>query len=504
MKYVVGIDQSTQGTKAVLFDETGKLLCRADKKHRQLVSEAGWVSHDLEEIYQNTLVVFRELAEKAWIDRNDIVTVGISNQRETTAMWTRDGKPAADAVVWQCSRAEQIVKRLYDSRDFIREKTGLPLSPYFSAAKMRWLLEHTHGPNPHAGVRRDDASGDVILQNDVSRRDYCLGTMDSWLIYRLTQGAHFATDVSNASRTQLFNIHTLSWDEELCGLFGIPLFMLPEIRDSNADFGSTDFEGYLPHKIPIHAALGDSHAALFGQGCHAVGMGKVTYGTGTSIMINTGDRCVKSGAGLASSLAWGMDGRVAYVLEGNINYTGAVISWLKDDLELISSPEEMEQLLLRANREDGTVLIPAFTGLGAPHWREEARAMFCGMCRTTGKAELVKAAVESIAFQVKDVLNAMEADLGQPIEELRADGGPTKNSWLMQFESDITGVELLVSEQEELSAIGAAYMAGIAAGVYERENAFSNVRHRRICAQMDDNTREKVCGRWTQAVKMLL
>lgn len=495
MKYVVGIDQSTQGTKAVLFDETGKLLCRADKKHRQLVNEAGWVSHDLEEIYRNTVAVFRELTQKAQIDRNDIVTVGISNQRETTAMWTRDGKPAADAVVWQCSRAKQIVKRLYDSRDLVREKTGLPLSAYFPAAKMRWLLEN-------ASAFESGAAGGK--KGGVCRSDYCFGTMDSWLIYRLTEGEHFATDVSNASRTQLFNIHTLSWDEELCRLFGLPLFMLPEIRDSNADFGSTDFEGYLAHKIPIHAALGDSHAALFGQGCHEAGMGKVTYGTGTSIMMNTGNRCVKSDAGLASSLAWGLDGRVTYVLEGNINYTGAVISWLQDDLKLISSPAEIEELLLRANREDETVLVPAFTGLGAPHWKEEARAMFYGMRRTTGKAELVKAAVESIAFQVKDVLNAMEADLGQPVTKLRADGGPTKNSWLMQFESDITGAELLVSEQEELSAIGAAYMAGIAAGVYEKEAVFSNVCYRRMQAQMDMKTRERVCNRWTQAIKKLL
>lgn len=515
MKYVVGIDQSTQGTKAVLFDETGRLLCRTDKKHRQLVDERGWVSHDPEEIYQNTLTVFRELVIKSKIDKDDIVTVGISNQRETTAMWTRDGRPVTNAVVWQCSRAEQIVKRLYDSRDLVREKTGLPLSAYFPAAKMRWLLEHTAvsaaggAADGSSCICRDDVSRGCICVGDVSRdgvcqSDCCLGTIDSWLIYRLTGGAYFATDVSNASRTQLFNIHTLSWDEELCRIFGIPLSMLPEIRDSNADFGSTDFDGYLVHKIPIHAVLGDSHAALFGQGCHAAGMVKATYGTGASIMMNTGDRCVKSETGLATSLAWGMDGRVSYVLEGNINYAGAVISWMQDDLKLISSPAEIASLLEWANKDDETVLIPAFTGLGAPYWRAEAQAMFYGMRRTTGKAELVKAAVESIAFQVRDVVKAMETDLGSLVAQLRADGGPTRNSYLMQFESDIAGTAILVSEQEKLSAIGAAYMAGIAAGIFKREVVFSNVHYREIQTEMDAESRKKVCDRWAQAVKKLL
>lgn len=484
MKYIVGIDQSTQGTKAVLFDETGKLLRRADKKHRQLVSKQGWVSHDLNEIYENTIAVFKELIEQTEVDKNEIVSVGISNQRETTAMWNKDGVPVALAIVWQCSRAEQIVKRLSDNKDLVYEKTGIPLSPYFSAAKMRWLLENA----------KDGTAGNEI----------CLGTIDSWLIYKLTSGKRFATDVSNASRTQLFNLHTLSWDEELCKLFGIPLSMLGEICDSNADFGSTDFDGYLEHKIPIHAVMGDSHAALFGQGCHSMGMGKATYGTGSSIMMNTGSRCIKSTAGLITSLAWGMDGKVDYVLEGNINYAGAVITWMQEELGLIYSPDEIEPLLQSANKADQTVLIPAFSGLGAPYWNDEARAMFYGMGRTTGKAELVKAAVESIAFQVSDVITAMEKDLAQPVTQLRVDGGPTKNRYLMQFESDMTGSKILVSKQEELSAIGAAYMAGIAAGVYEKTEVFSNLCYSSYEPKMAEQTKKRKKKQWEEAAALLI
>lgn len=480
MKYVVGIDQSTQGTKAVLFDETGKLFCRVDKKHRQLINEQGFVSHDLDEIYQNTIAVFQNLIETAGIKKEEVASVGISNQRETTAMWNRDGTPVALAIVWQCSRAEQIVKRFYDSKDIVYEKTGIPLSPYFPAAKMRWLLENTK-----------------------CGKDACLGTIDSWLIYKLTKGEKFATDVSNASRTQLFNIHSLTWDEELCKMFGVPISMLAEICDSNAKFGETDFEGYLDRKIPIHAVMGDSHAALFGQGCHSAGMVKATYGTGSSIMMNTGNRCIKSTAGLATSLAWGMDGKVEYVLEGNINHAGAVISWMQEELELIHSTKEIEPLLEKANPADQTVLVPAFTGLGAPYWKDDARAIFYGMSRTTGKAELVKAAVESIAFQVGDVLLAMGKDLKQPVVQLRVDGGPTKNKYLMQFESDITGTEIAVSMQEELSAIGAAYMAGIAEGIYEKKDVFLNLCYSDITAQMDEKEREYAYARWQQAIKRL-
>ena len=481
MKYILGIDQSTQGTKAVLFDANGIKIARADLKHRQIVNEKGWVSHNLTEIYENTLQVVKDVVQKSGIDKNDIKVVGICNQRETTAIWDRNGNPLALAVVWQCSRAEQIARRFYDYKDIVKEKTGIPLSPYFSAVKMRWLLENT----------------------EYTTKD-CLGTVDSWLIYKLTGAKKFATDVSNASRTQLFNIHTLSWDEELCKLFGIPLSMLPEICDSNAEFGTTDFDGYLNHKIPIRGAMGDSHAALFGQGCHTAGMVKTTYGTGSSIMMNTGDQCIKSTAGLATSLAWGVDGKVSYVLEGNIYYAGAVISWMQDDLKLVTSPEEVNEQVASANPEDTTVLVPAFTGLGAPYWKDDAKAMFYGMSRITKRAELIKAAVESIAFQVCDVIKAMEMDSQQKVKEVRVDGGPTKNTYLMQFESDITQKSILVSEQEELSAVGAGYMAGIAAGIFRKEEVFSNLCYSEMIPDMENMGARKKYSEWKEAISKLL
>ncbi len=298
MSYILGIDQSTQGTKAILFDEEANPVKRADLAHRQIVNEKGWVSHDPEEIYRNVLRVVREVVEKAGIPKEKIAALGISNQRETTLAWNRAGHPLADAVVWQCGRAENIARRLAGQAEMIYGKTGLPLSPYFPACKMVWLKEHM---TPDSRVS--------------------FGTMDSWLVYRLTGGARYLTDYSNASRTQLLNLETLEWDQELCGLFGIPGNCLPEIKDSNSCFGYTDFHGFLENKIPILAVLGDSHAALFGQGCHKKGMVKATYGTGSSIMMNIGGEAVHSGAGLVTSLAWGIDGKVDYVLEGNINYT---------------------------------------------------------------------------------------------------------------------------------------------------------------------------------------
>ncbi|MCD8371654.1 MAG: glycerol kinase GlpK [Clostridiales bacterium] len=479
MKYIVGIDQSTQGTKAVLFDESGRLIGRADRKHRQIIDENGWVSHDLGEIYSNTLLAVRDVVQKTGIDKEKIEAVGISNQRETTAIWDRSGMPLAPAVVWQCSRAEAIAKRFEREGRLIYEKTGLPLSPYFPASKMRWLLEHVE----HNG-------------------EFCLGTMDSWLVYRLTGNQEFRTDVSNASRTQLFNLETLSWDEELCRLFAIPMEALAKICDSNEAFGYTDFDGYLEHKIPIHGVMGDSHAALFGQGCHRSGMAKATYGTGSSIMMNTGEKRIHSTHGLATSLAWSMNGQVHYVLEGNINYTGAVISWLVDNVRLIGSPAELAGCVRGANPQDQTVLIPAFSGLGAPHWNSEAKAMIYGMTRTTGKNEIVKAAVESIAYQVADVMKAMKEDSGELPATLRVDGGPTKNDYLMQFQSDIAGTQIAVSKQEELSAIGAAYMAGMAIGMYQAE-IFDNLEYTDYNPGMAEGMRAECWDRWNEAIGLV-
>lgn len=484
-KYVLGIDQSTQGTKALLFDEQGDLICRTDLTHEQIINEKGWVEHNPIEIIDNTIQVVKDLVEKAGIDKSEIITLGISNQRETAMVWERStGEPVYNAIVWQCARGESICRELEEAghEQVVREHTGLQLSPYFSAAKIAWILRNVSG-----------------AQEKAERGELCCGTMDSWLVYRLTGGKEFRTDYSNASRTQMFNIRTLTWDKEVCGFFGIPTCCLPEVTDSDGCYGETDFDGYLEHPIPIRGVMGDSHGALFGQGCHERGMIKTTYGTGSSIMMNIGTEPVFSKS-VVTSLAWSLQGEVNYVLEGNINYTGATITWLKDDLKLISSPGETEELAEQANPQDTTYLVPAFSGLGAPHWDSEAKAIIWGMSRTTKKAELVKAGLESIVYQITDVVEAMKAEADIPIQELRVDGGPTKNTYLMQFQSDIAGIPVQVPSAEELSGIGAAYAAGIAQGIYQKEELFKRMNRTKFSPGMEQETREKKYSGWKKAV----
>ena len=486
MKYVISVDQSTQGTKGLVFDATGRLLSRADLPHRQLVNDQGWVSHDPEEILSNLLRVIPMALDQAGVSPADVACMGISNQRETTVAWDAEtGKPVCPAIVWQCSRATGICRRLEETGigDMVRDRTGIPLSPYFPASKMAWILEEV----PEART---------LAENGRLR----MGTVDAWLVFRLT--GQFRTDYSNASRTQLFNIHTLAWDADICRAFGIPLNCLPAVTDSDAVFGNTDLGGYLPGSIPVCGVLGDSHAALFGQGCLKPGMTKATYGTGSSIMMQIGEKPVSSRSGLVCSLAWKRNGRVDYVMEGNLNYTGAVITWLKDQLGLIASARETEALACAAHPSDTTVLVPAFTGLGAPYWVSDARAMICGMTRLTGKAEIVRAALDCIAFQIRDVVRAMETDTGISVPVLRADGGPAGNGYLMQFQSDILGSEVAVPNAEELSGIGAAYMAGLSAGILD-DAVFSLLAYTSHVPSMDEARRESLVRHWKQAVDMV-
>ena len=487
--YVLGIDQSTQGTKALLFDDTGKLLHRADLLHRQIIDEKGWVEHDPEEIYRNTIGAVRLLVETSGIDRQKIQVLGISNQRETALVWDRaTGQPVYNAVVWQCARGAAICEEIQKQKNagIIRSRTGLPLSPYFSAAKIAWVLRHAEG----AQVRAD-------------KGELCCGTIDSWLVYRLTGKKEFRTDYSNASRTQMFNIRTLNWDPEVCKLFGIPLSCLAEVTDSDGYYGETDFEGFLDYPIPIRGVLGDSHGALFGQGCRKRGMVKATYGTGSSIMMNIGEQPVFSDR-VVTSLAWGMNGKVNYVLEGNINYTGAVITWLKDDLNLIQSPAETEELAREANPTDTAYLVPAFSGLSAPYWDSDAKAVLYGMTRTTRRPEIVKAGLESIVYQITDVLEAMEQESGISIEELRVDGGPTRNGYLMQFQSDLAQIPVRVPSAEELSGIGAAYAAGLAAGIYGMDSLFDHFRRTKFLPLMPKQDRDQKYRGWQKAVEKAL
>lgn len=488
-KYILSIDQSTQGTKALLFDESGALVARSDLPHKQHVNEKGWVGHDLDEIYPNVLHAIRNVVEKAGIDKNEIAAMGISNQRETSAAWLEDGTPVCHAIVWQCARAKEICDDLIakDYADMVKERTGIQLSPYFPAGKIAWILRNVKGAEAWA------KSGKLRF-----------GTIDTFLVYRLTHGKSYKTDYSNASRTQLFNINTLSWDSEICEIFGIPVEGLAEVTDSNGLFGFTDLEGYLEKPIPIHGVLGDSHGALFGQGCFEPGMVKTTYGTGSSVMMNIGTKPVSSRHGVVTSLAWGMDGNVNYVLEGNINYTGAVISWLKDDVKLIDSAAQTQELAECANPEDHTYLVPAFTGLGAPYWDADAQGVLYGISRTTGKNEIVRAALDCIVYQITDILLAMSEDASVSIAELRVDGGPTKNGYLMQYQSDIAGIPVAIPPTEELSGMGAAYAAGIGCGLYNQNVLFGNTRKKIHMPKMPRQSADEKYRGWKQAVSKAL
>lgn len=485
-KYIIGIDQSTQGTKALLFDDRGVMLRREDIPHKQIINDLGWVSHNPEEIYRNTIYVVKKLITDAGVDKNKVAGIGISNQRETSVIWDKVTGCAMDnAIVWQCARATEICEEIESPmlNERIKKHTGLPLSPYFPAAKFAWLLKYT-----------EDA------KEKAQKHELCYGTIDTWLIYRLTKGASYKTDFSNAARTQLFNIFSLSWDENICEIFGINPQDLPEVCDSDTCFGTTDFEGFFDNEIPIHSAMGDSNGALFGHGCLSKGQVKATYGTGSSIMMNIGDKPVLSKHGVVTSLAWGIDGKITYVLEGNINYTGAVISWLKDDVELISSPQEVEEFCRKAEPKDELYFVPAFTGLGAPYWKSHVRGELSGITRTTRKAEIVRACTECIAYQIADVIEAMSLDADLQIENLKVDGGPTKNTYLMQFQSDMLKTDVMVPSMEELSGIGVAYLAGIALGIYDT-SIFHQIRCKKYQPLMNSVDIEKKKDGWKKAVQ---
>lgn len=487
-KYVLSIDQSTQGTKCLLFDSHGNLLHRTDAPHKQIISPEGWISHNMDEIYRNLLGSIRELVTTSGIEKNDIRCIGISNQRETTVAWNREtGKPIGDAIVWQCSRSRPICERIAAAGHsaLIQDRTGLPLSPYFPASKMAWFLENNEEAKMLAAQRK-----------------LYLGTVDSWLIYRLTNNTSFRTDYSNASRTQLFNIRTQTYDSDLCSIFGLQTSMLPEVCDSDSLFGMTDFGGFLNHPIPIHSVLGDSQSALFGQGCLKPGMIKATYGTGSSVVLNIGPEPKFSSRGIATSIAWRFKGNTQYIMEGNINYTGAVLTWLKE-IGLLHSASESSELAHQSNPEDSTYLVPAFSGLGAPYWNSDAKAQFSGISRQTGRPELVRAGLECIAFQIRDVLDCMKTDAGITIRNLFVDGGPTQNEYLMQFQSDLMNAVVQVPNAEELSGIGAAYMCGIAVGLYD-ESVFHVLHRTSYHPNMDALQRERKYTGWQNAVKIVL
>jgi glycerol kinase len=489
MAYIVSIDQSTVGTKAMVWDETGRLLSRADLMHRQIKNEKGWISHDPEEIYRNSAGVVKKALEKAAVDPGGVSVIGISNQRETSVVWDREtGKALCDAVVWQCSRAADFVKRIsYPGfAEKVKGITGLNLSPYFSAAKFGWVIANY--PEAEAALKRG------VL---------CCGTVDAWLVFKMTNGRSFKTDFSNASRTQLLDLDTLAWSGDLAADFGLEADCLPEICMSDAYFGETALDGLFKKPVPIHGVLGDSHAALFGHQCHSPGTAKVSYGTGSSIMMNTGTIRPSPGAGVVASLAWGIDGKVDYVLEGNINYSGAIIKWLTEEMGLINSPGEAGQIAASVTDTGGVYLVPAFSGLGAPWFSDSARAAIIGMNRGTGKAQIVRAAEESIAYQIKDVILAINESSGRPLSYIRADGGAVQDTFLTQFQADILGMELRISAIKELSSAGAAYCAAMGAGLSSKEKLFSKDEARLVRPLMEAARAERLYKGWKKAVSLI-
>ena len=487
--YIISVDQSTTATKAVLFNGEGDLLYRTDKAHRQITPQQGWVEHDGSEIYNNFIEAVKALVAENEIDWKDISVLAISNQRETVIAWDKEtGEPVYNAVVWQCGRAEDICQdqKIKDRGDSIRQKTGLELSPYFSAPKLKWIMDNV------PGVRDKAREGKILA-----------GTMDSFLVWKLTGGKKHITDYSNASRTMLLNLNTLEWDEDILELFEIPRSMMADIVYSDEIVGYTDFEGASDVSIPISGIMGDSHGAMFAQNCYLKGMMKGTFGTGSSIMMNIGDKPILSEHGLVTSVAWGMKKGVEFVFEGNINYAAATVKWLVDDMEILENAQQSEEMAQKLADNGGVYIVPAFTGLGAPYWDSKARAIICGLSAGAKKEHIVRAALESIAYQVKDIVDCAFKDTGLKLEQLRADGGPTKNKFLMQFLSDILDADVRTASIEELSAKGCALMAGLARGIWENQEELNS-----LCSSgeiykpnMSDETINKNCDGWKVAVK---
>lgn len=451
-KYILSLDQGTTSSRAIVFDHSGTIVAVAQKEFTQHFPQPGWVEHDPEDIWSSQFSVMAEVLAKSGIKTEQLAGIGITNQRETAIVWDRtSGKPLCNAIVWQDRRTASYCDQLKSEghEALIRQKTGLVIDAYFSATKLKWILDNVKGARDAA------ANGQLAF-----------GTVDSWLIWKLTGGKKHITDVTNASRTMLLNIHTGEWDDELLALFDVPKTMLPEVKSSSEVYGVTD-TGVLHENIPIAGIAGDQQAALFGQMCTQPGMVKNTYGTGCFMLMNTGVKAVTSKNNLLTTIAWKINNKTEYALEGSIFIAGAVVQWLRDGLKIIRTSSEVEALATQVTDTDGVYMVPAFAGLGAPHWNQHARGSLFGVTRGTTSAHIARAALESIAYQTTDVLKAMEADAGIAIRELRVDGGATINNILMQFQSDVLQVDVVRPKVYETTALGAAYLAGLATGYWK-------------------------------------
>ena len=492
-KYVMALDAGTTSNRCILFNEKGEMCSVAQKEFTQYFPKPGWVEHDANEIWQTQLSVAREAMQKVGAKAEDIAAIGITNQRETTIVWDRmTGQPVYHAIVWQCRRTadmkEELIGKYPEIADEAYHKTGLVFDPYFSGTKLRWILNNVEG------VRARAEAGEL-----------CFGTVDTWLIYKLTKGRVFATDYSNASRTLMFNINDLKWDEKLCEQLEVPMCMLPEARPSSGTFGTSDPE-FFGGPIKIAGVAGDQQAALFGQTCFEPGMAKNTYGTGCFMLMNVGDKPIYPNNGLLTTIAWGLDGKVEYALEGSVFVAGAAIQWLRDELKVIDASPDSEYFATQVKDTNGCYVVPAFTGLGAPYWDPYARGAITGLTRGVNKYHIIRATLESLAFQTNDVLQAMEEGSGVKLAALKVDGGACKNNFLMQFQSDLINAPVHRPVCVETTAMGASYLAGLAVGFWAgKQDVIKNwAIDREFKPEMDADTRAAEIKGWKQAVNSTL
>lgn len=488
-KYILSFDAGTTSSRAIIFNKKGQIINVAQKEFQQIYPKAGWVEHDPMEIWASQSGVAREVLEKSAIRPDQIVGIGITNQRETTIVWDKNtGKPIYNAIVWQCRRTASYCERLKEKGwiDKIRDKTGLVVDAYFSATKIAWILDNVEGAREKA-----------------ERGDLLFGTVDTWLVWNLTRGKVHVTDYSNASRTMLFNIKDLKWDDEILDVLNIPKVMMPEVKDSSCIYGYTDEHTYGGARIPIAGIAGDQQAALFGQNCFKPGMVKNTYGTGCFVLMNTGQEMIRSKNGLLTTIAWGIDGKVSYALEGSVFIAGAAIQWLRDELRLVYDSPQSEYYANKIEDTDGVVVVPAFTGLGAPYWDMYARGGIFGLTRGTKREHLVRATLESLAYQSKDVIEAMQEDAKIPLAHLRVDGGASANNFLMQFQADMLDTEVHRPRTLETTSLGAAYLAGLAVGYWKDLDEISEdfSIDRTFKPQMSQEKRTKNYKYWKKAIE---
>lgn len=487
-QFVMALDAGTTSNRCILFDKQGNICSVAQKEFTQYFPKPGWVEHDADEIWSTQLGVAVEAMSKIGAEATDIAAIGITNQRETAIVWDKKtGEPVCNAIVWQCRRTAGFCDKLIAEglEDMIRRKTGLKIDAYFSATKIKWILDNVEGARQRA-----------------ERGELLFGTVETWLIWKLTKGKVHVTDYSNASRTMLFNINTLQWDEDILKLLDIPVTMLPEVKPSSCIYGESD-PSYFGGSIPIGGAAGDQQSALFGQTCFQPGEAKNTYGTGCFLLMNTGEKPVFSDNGLLTTIAWGLDGKVNYALEGSIFVAGAAIQWLRDEMRLIDSSEDSEYMANKVPDTNGCYVVPAFTGLGAPHWDPYARGTIVGITRGVNKYHVIRATLESLAYQVNDVLKAMEADAGITLSSLKVDGGASANNFLMQSQADISNAPVNRPRCVETTAMGAAYLAGLAVGYWEnKEEVLKNWASDRIfMPQIPEEERENKIRGWNKAVR---